>query len=185
MAEKLTRRVTKMLGKRGHLNTDLKIDICDQGRVDLFRLALDKGDRDWGLSEFLFAACLGGNQEMVNLVIQHGGNDWNLGLEGACAGGQREIAEQMIRLGATNFDNGLRAACEEGHLQTAEWMIQLGGANFGNAFLQAFDRDQLEIVKFLLPRVNQEELNLVMFMCLCDAEKKTSKYLLGVKESRK
>jgi len=40
--------------------------------------------------------CLGGNKELVQLMIQKGATQWNDGLIGACEGGHLEIVQYLI-----------------------------------------------------------------------------------------
>ncbi len=50
-------------------------------------------------------------QELVELMLQKGANNWNFGLYGACRGGHKELAELMIQKGANDWNRGLSGAC--------------------------------------------------------------------------
>jgi ankyrin repeat protein len=71
----------------------------------------------------LYYICIGGNIDVVRLMISRGANNWNYGLYGACEGGHLELANLMISYGANNWDWGLEGACIGGHLELARLMI--------------------------------------------------------------
>ena len=74
-------------------------------------------------NDALLEACKIGNKEIVELMIEKGGSDWNGGLKcacyggliGACKGGNKEIVELMIEKGADNWNEGLSYACQGGN----------------------------------------------------------------------
>lgn len=78
----------------------------------------------------LYNACVGGDLDIINLIISKGANDWNTGLAGACNGGNLDIVNLMILKGATNWDNGLQGACDSGHLELVKLMISKGSTNW-------------------------------------------------------
>lgn len=76
-------------------------------------------------SEQLFYSCMHGLRNILNLLIEHGANDWDSGLRGACAGGHLDLVKLMINKGATFIDNGFALACEHGHLEIVEMLFGL------------------------------------------------------------
>ena len=55
---------------------------------------------------------MGGDIEIVKLIIKHGENDWNIGLQDACLYGHVNVVCLMIQLGADNWRQGLSQVCE-------------------------------------------------------------------------
>ena len=76
-------------------------------------------------SEQLFYSCMHGLRNILNLLIEHGANDWDSGFRGACAGGHLDLVKLMINKGATFIDNGFLNACEHGHLEIVEMLFGL------------------------------------------------------------
>ncbi len=54
------------------------------------------------IDKFFAISCKLNNLEIIELMIEKGANDWNLGLEGSCSSGNSEIVELMIQKGANN-----------------------------------------------------------------------------------
>jgi hypothetical protein len=52
---------------------------------------------------------------IIKLLIIYGANDINKGLEGACIGGNAEIVHLMLQNGATNSYDAIKIAFENGH----------------------------------------------------------------------
>jgi hypothetical protein len=100
------------------------IGACLGGYEQIVELMIARGASDWDGG--LYGACRGGHKELVELMIVCGAGDWNRGLYGACLGGHKELAELMIAQGANKWDNGLYWACRHGHKGLAELMITHG-----------------------------------------------------------
>jgi hypothetical protein len=71
----------------------------------------------------MYNACVGGNPKIIDLIIAHGGTNWDRGLAGACEGGHLSIARDMIARGATNWDECLGIACQFGHYALIDLML--------------------------------------------------------------
>lgn len=52
------------------------------------------------LNEGLRCACFCGKPELINILINYGATDWNLGLSGACESGNFGTGKLMIKYGA-------------------------------------------------------------------------------------
>jgi len=102
---------------------------CLGGNIDVVKLMIKKGANDWNCG--LRGACLGGNMKCVELMIHKGAWDWNMGLECACRCGIMEIVKLMIHKGAYYWDRGLRGACAGGHMEIIHIMLEKG-ANYWN-----------------------------------------------------
>lgn len=112
------------------------VGICESGKIDVFKLYIDK--IKYIPFEFygncLLAACMSGNLDLVNFIINcedninakcpiYAVNFFNNGLFGACRGGHIEIIEIMIQKGAKDFKVGLMEACRGGNHEIVSLML--------------------------------------------------------------
>lgn len=79
------------------------------GNENIVELLISKRTTNW--NDGLNSACLIGDEELARFIISRGANDWNSGLRHACNGGQEKMAEMMVKKGATNLDDTLDNAC--------------------------------------------------------------------------
>jgi len=103
---------------------DTMYDVCETGSVWGVQLIIQHGANNWNWG--LWGACCGGHGDLAELMIQKGATNWNDGLWGACRGGHRDLADLMIQNGADDWNDGLCGACVRGHRDLAELMIQKG-----------------------------------------------------------
>jgi|SRR5579875_1013617 len=85
--------------------------------------------KSFDLNTAFFNACMGGNLDIVMLMIKHGANNWNLGLYSACKGGKRQIIDLMIQNGANDFYWALEGATENGNDEIIDLMLQKSANN--------------------------------------------------------
>ena len=102
--------------------------------VKLLFLSRFKFDID-NLNNSMYAACISGNREIIDIIIQRGENEklntilpnkgraWDSGLRGACCKGSVEIVKLMIDMGATRFESGLYIASEYNNMQIIELIL--------------------------------------------------------------
>lgn len=123
---------------------------------------------DW--DDLLYYACCSGDLETVRLIMKKRGNNGNLGraLRGACLGGNLEIIQLIIEeivfhnqqsISLTYFWNeGLYGACENGSLKLVKMLIQRGANDWGNGLYWACKgkRDNPKLVKLLLENATVE-----------------------------
>jgi ankyrin repeat protein len=64
--------------------------------------------------------------DIVQLMIEKGACNWDLGLEWACQGGHLPIVELMIENGASRYNEGLIWACKYGYIDIVKMMIEKG-----------------------------------------------------------
>lgn len=100
---------------------------CQGGHQSLIELMIDQGISDWDLG--MHYACIGGHQSVVEFLIKKGADDFNLGLTSACAGGHQSLVKFLIDRGATDLNRGLYAACRYGHQSVIEYLIKKGANN--------------------------------------------------------
>ena len=62
-------------------------------------------------------------------MIDHGAENWNMGLIGACHGGHIDICNWMIKLGANHWDCGLHFACLN-KMKMVKFMIEKGATDW-------------------------------------------------------
>lgn len=70
-----------------------------------------------------------GNFEIVNLAINKGATNFNVGLSQAASSGNLELVKYFIDIGANDFDSALFEACSNNDLQIAQLLIQNGASN--------------------------------------------------------
>lgn len=104
---------------------------CSAGHYDLAKLSLSKIHKfnyeffinfDFAL-EF---ACYGNDINLVNMIIENGGNKWNEGLIGACRANNVSIVNMMIEYGASNFNKGLEISCRNKNKEIMKIMVENG-----------------------------------------------------------
>lgn len=113
---------------------------CENGHKEIVQIIIDRRTdvanvKKW-LNKGLYGACLGGHEELVNLMIRYGANDWQSGLFAACYGGHLEIVNLMIWCGADNWCYGFSGACAGGHRELINLMF-----NKGARYHQKYDDD--------------------------------------------
>ena len=97
-----------------------------------FMFIKDHPNYNWngGLS----CACLGGNLDIVNLMIEKGATYFDWGLEGACSGGHLNLVNLMIEKEANGWNGGLSCACLGGNLDIVNLMIEKGATRCYKCF---------------------------------------------------
>lgn len=183
---------------------------CKGGHLELTKQIYDlavKNNRELNLSDLLRCACIGGNKEVVDFILEIGSIDFNYGLWGACNGNHKEIAQYMIQKGAdewnwglsaacggghiesinfmiekgaTNWDWGLEQACMEGHINAAELMITRGATNWKPAFKKACHGTKFDLIKFFVNKgfINQENLNKGLEISCCQYDTRLFDFLI-------
>jgi hypothetical protein len=99
-------------------------EACLAGNRDLAELMIERGAKS--VNGGLGSACLGGHRDLVHLMIEKGAYRWNWGLQGACMGGHRDLAELMLDEGAYLVNPGLSEACLKGHQEVVKLMLDNG-----------------------------------------------------------
>lgn len=106
------------------------IGACSGGSIDIIRLCLEKaGSNKVDMAKGLNVACGRGHLTIVNLLVDAGAKNYNVGMLNACLNGHIKIVKRMIELGANTFDMGLTEACKGGYLNIANLMIKHGAKN--------------------------------------------------------
>ena len=144
----------------------LRAIICSATPVQLYRhvalinrgwwqtLQRDKGYQQAQCFDDLYDAGKAGRRDMVELFINWGATDWNMGMYGAARGGHKELVEFFIERGATDWNRGMNGAAQGGHKELVDFFIKqgatawnyglYGAAQGGHKELEAFFRAKLQ-----------------------------------------
>jgi hypothetical protein len=114
---------------------------CQSGQFHilkfLFNIIVAKSqtlDVNWG--DLLYAACCGGNKEIIKWVIHQTPETpekekdlknrqyWNRGLEGACKNGNLSCVQYMIHRGANDWQCALTGSLTKGHYEITEMILE-------------------------------------------------------------
>jgi Ankyrin repeats (3 copies) len=101
-------------------------------------------------------AALGGNMEIVKLMIEKGSTDFNWAMRYAAEGGNMEIVKLMIEKGAIGFNSAMLDASEGGHMEIVKLMMEKGATYFDWAMARAAEGGHMEIVKFMIKKEAKE-----------------------------
>jgi ankyrin repeat protein len=115
-------------------------------------IVLELMDRCFGYGDYLSNVCITGDMDLVKMALKNKKNHPDLGC--ACLGGNIDVVRLMIDLGAKNYDHGLCGACEGGHINIVKMMIYLGAKDLHEGFATACIHGHTAVVELLLPCVN-------------------------------
>jgi hypothetical protein len=121
---------------------------CQSGNLSIINLMIEHGANNWNYG--LYGACQSGNLSVINLMIEHGANNWNYGLYYACHGGNLLIINLMIEHGANDWNNGLYGACLGGNLSIINLMIEHGANNWNIGLYGACRVGNLLIINLMI-----------------------------------
>jgi ankyrin repeat protein len=164
---------------------DIKLhEACKEGNLELVNLMIDLGGHDWNWG--LMGACRGGHLELANLMIEHGANDRNWGLMGACRGGHLEIVNLMIEHGANDWNWGLQSACYGGHLELANLLIEHGATDWNMGLVGACKGGHLDIVNLMLDRGEANDFeDGLEYACRLGGNLELARYMIRLMIKRK
>jgi len=86
-----------------------------EDKPDAVKYFLGKGTNLDDLDTLLFIASIGGNMRIIQILIDEGANDWNLGMYGAALGGHLDLVKYFISKGANLWQIGMNYAKRGGH----------------------------------------------------------------------
>lgn len=102
----------------------------------------------WGL----YGACYGGHIELINLLIEHGANNWDYGLMGACEGGRYDVIFMMTARGASNFNMALDGACASGNIDVINIILTSNRVDINYALRGACMSNKKHVVELAIQR---------------------------------
>lgn len=102
----------------------------------------------WGL----YGACYGGHMKLINLLIEHGADNWDYGLMGACEGGHYDIMYIMVTRGASDFNMALEGASSGGHIEIINITLANNQVDINYALRGACMTNQKHVVELAIQR---------------------------------
>lgn len=92
-----------------------------------------------------------GNEQIVNLFLEHGADDYEFAMCKAARGGHTFLVQKFIDLGACDFSRALAYAAKGGHKSVCDFLILKSSKNldFRNAFLGALYSESIELVEIM------------------------------------
>jgi hypothetical protein len=93
--------------------------------------------------------------KIIELMIDCGANNWNLGLVGACASNNLGLMHDMVQRGANNWRDGFEGSCMEDSVQSAKVMLNIieeteGSVDWNDCFSEACRFGSVKIIELLL-----------------------------------
>ncbi len=96
---------------------------CMAGNLEIVQYLIDNGANNY--DDALYSACQGGNLEVFNLILSKKSVFMGaMTFECACQGGNLEIIDIIINRGPNSWEYGLRGACRGGHMIVIDIMIE-------------------------------------------------------------
>lgn len=170
--------LTKFLIKKGASSlTSGVYCACSGGHLGLVKYMVSElsakqpfysWDYVWNMA--LRCACVGGNQNVIDYVIEKYAFfnvkiEWEKGLAGACEGGHLDLAKNMILRGAGRYhwDTALWHACRKKHTALAKYLLNSDGNKPGMNFCEYEFTEEILIFmlenEILVPKYSLHELN--------------------------
>ena len=103
----------------------------------------------------LWHAGVGGNKDIIDLLINNGATEVSNGLYGACENGRMEIVEWMIKKADQlqkpyDLSDCLKYVCAIGRIDMAVAIIKKGATNFCSALQNAREHNHLKLSLFFI-----------------------------------
>ena len=102
-----------------------------------------------------------GDMEMINFLIKHGANAWDMLLVCAAQNGHLEIFEKFLnkKLYVT-YDIIMMHGAHGGHMNIVDKMLDLGAKDYRRSLDAAAGAGKLEMVKFMLSLIEKDEMEI-------------------------
>ena len=134
---------------------------CLSGSIELVKFMYDKAasltDRryDIGLGVVLEYAYRGGNEEIIQYLIEKGAEYNIYTLEGACQSGNIGYVKMILEklrgyLLTFHYQNAFNLSCKHGHIEIAKLMMKYSAPNWKKALYYACMKGKFETIKFLI-----------------------------------
>jgi ankyrin repeat protein len=105
----------------------------------------------------MYAACIKGDTEVIQLFIDYGATNIDRGMAYACEVNNINIVKFMITQGANDWNFGMCSACHGGHIELIEFMITCMVTsvpqitpNWNNAIFCASTGGHIELIKLII-----------------------------------
>lgn len=132
---------------------------ASNGHINIINLLIREGGKIDDLDpDDLYYACICGNNDIVELFISNGINNFDVGLKGACEGGHKEISNLMINKGASFFDDCIVSAATGGNVEIFRSILDLSNSKDINKYknylheslIEASTCGHMNIIKLLI-----------------------------------
>lgn len=127
---------------------------CGSGHLDLVKLIIKRPEFDSNWNWGLYNACIGGNQDVIDFIIEKGAKDWYKGFVGACRGGHIDLVKEIMN-NEEHIDlyGGFRSACLMGHLDIINLLIEKkGNFSWNEGLIQSCLGGHLDIINLMIDR---------------------------------
>ncbi len=118
--------------------------------VDHLYLYYNTDDPNFTPNNMLYYACLSGNMNIVDKILNKGATNFEAGLEGACFGNHSAIINKMKSLGAKDLNRELYGASAGGHVDHVMNIIRKGATRFNFAMRGACNCKKIHTAKILI-----------------------------------
>lgn len=152
-----------LLSKVENINYEKCISgACRGGHLNLVKHFLSKiQSSKKSLNIWLFEACIGGNIDIVELMLSKGADYLNWAFEYACEGGNINIVRMLIQKGVISVTVGLDVACRHGYIDIVQEILHnfppqkdllevIGRNNLDNPLKSACIMRHEKIIKLLI-----------------------------------
>lgn len=90
----------------------------------LFKFGMEFINNVKPLDNIFSLACFGGNEEIIQILVDKGPRNYNWGLSSACFSDNEELAKKMIELGANDDCYAIEGACQCANLNLIKLLVQ-------------------------------------------------------------
>lgn len=101
---------------------------------------------NWGLC----GACEGGNEDIAEMMIKLGANNYEMAFHGACRYAQIKMIQMLMKKGIRYVNSGLRVACRCGHMDVACFLIKEGATDMDGGLYNALESGNEKLVLMMI-----------------------------------
>lgn len=126
----------------------------NNGCLDILKLLYNHTKFDPNI--YLMSACHNGKIEIVDMLLDLGATNFNMGFLGSCKGGHKDMAKYMVsKLVESNpsqldLVDGFKHACMSGSIDMVEWFTDSGTYNLNEGMILACTYHNINIIKLLI-----------------------------------
>lgn len=154
-----------------HIDTYF-INACESGNIELVHYIMRENSNSckiyFPFNFSLRRACIGGNLEIVKLLLENGAICDSYIVLLACKAGNIEIVELLLTKCVKSgkrvvlTDNCLISACEGKNIKMVEFLINKGLTNWGDCFRKACEINCFEIMELMIVKSQEVKIECVV-----------------------